>query len=65
MIIKKSNQKLRERKKTEDLKPADIQQENSVETAEELIPQAPSAPPPAPEPEIDLFDIENIDFSYC
>ena len=63
MIIKKSNQKLRERKKTEDLKPTDIQQENSVETAEELIPQAPSAPPPAPEPEIDLFDIENIDFS--
>ena len=63
MIIKKSNQKLRERKKTEDLKPANIQQENSVVTAEELIPQAPSAPPPAPEPEIDLFDIENIDFT--
>lgn len=58
MIIKKSNQKLRERKKEQ------VQENTPVETApveEELpVPEVEAKPP---EPEIDLFDIENIDFT--
>ena len=62
MIIKKRNQKLRERVNTEEaLKEsvADTPAENSLEqTSEEVVQQ-----PKQTAPEIDLFDIENIDFT--
>ena len=62
MIIKKNNQKSREEKNIKpsnndgDISAVDVSEENS-----QTIPQEPLQQPEVSEPEIDLFDIENID----
>ena len=59
MIIKKRNQKLREREKGKEAEEV-LSVENS---ADEIGVSHPEEPEKPVEPEIDLFDIENIDFT--
>ena len=67
MIIKKDRQKLREGKSIPvqaaepAVPPQPAESEAPIVQSEPIVQQAP--PPPPPEPEIDLFDIENIDFT--
>lgn len=70
MIIKKRSQKLREEKKvTEPLiqaKPVDEaakKSENEIQKEQEVFYEEIEQPQAPAEPEIDLFDIENIDFT--
>ena len=69
MIIKKNSQKKREEivsKKVQEQKPElDLAEEESKKEPEAIIeePVQQGITPIPPEPEIDLFDIENIDFS--
>lgn len=66
MIIKKNRQKLREEKKKkiqpEEPDVSEIPVQDSTRETESVAPQ-PAEPVLPEEPEIDLFDIENIDFN--
>ena len=64
MIIKKNSQKFRERKKEVISQPETAAAVSAENIPEQPAPQAEeTAVVQAPEPEIDLFDIENIDFT--
>ena len=62
MIIKKSNQKLREGKKAKE-QPKELVKPEIPEYNPETEAAQIQEPEPPKEPEIDLFDIENIDFT--
>ena len=64
MIIKKRNQKLREGKKSKEQVQELVKPEiPEYKPEEEAVPQAKQEAEQPKEPEIDLFDIENIDFT--
>ena len=64
MIIKKRNQKLREGKKSKEQVQELVKPEiPEYKPEEEAVPQTKQGAEQPKEPEIDLFDIENIDFT--